>query len=430
MPSSETNGNFARYWPWALAAVVVLSVLVRGALLFRRPSRPDDPDNYLPLARSLGEGKGLVFNGRPTAYRPPLYPIVLAPLVQGSETEIVRRIGALHILLGAATVMLTAATARRWGLSHVRALIAATVVACDPVLAAQASSVMTETLGAFLVALTLWSLTWPGLRGVILGGISFGVSSLCRPSLLPGAALTAFGICWIGPGTRRARFGHALILVLATGLTLAPWAIRNLRILGEPVWTTTHGGYTLFLANNPFYYDEVLHGPPGAVWTGPTQLQWVDSVYAAGVGATEPEGDRRLQRMALDVIAKRPVDFVRATLARLGRFWSVAPAAAVYPKAFRLATAVWTIPLWCAFVVGLVSRAQWAWPRAAAPLVILGLTCVHAFYWTDLRMRAPIVPAIALIAAGASLPRRPPRPDGGPPAPCSVSETSPIIGQT
>ena len=37
---------------------------------------------------------------------------------------------------------------------------------------------------------------------------------------------------------------------------------------------------------------------------------------------------------------------------------------------------------------------------SSAPLAILGLTIVHAFFWTDLRMRAPIVPAIALVAAG------------------------------
>ena len=35
-------------------------------------------------------------------------------------------------------------------------------------------------------------------------------------------------------------------------------------------------------------------------------------------------------------------------------------------------------------------------------LIVAGLTLVHSVFWTDLRMRAPIVPAIALIAAGAA----------------------------
>ena len=66
-------------------------------------------------------------------------------------------------------------------------------------------------------------------------------------------------------------------MVAAAVATLAPWALRNARALGEPVWTTTHGGYTLALANNPTYYDEVLDGPPGAVWSGPNQRRWWDA---------------------------------------------------------------------------------------------------------------------------------------------------------
>ena len=41
----------------------------------------DDPDNYLPMARSLASGDGFSFKGRPTAYRPPLYPLVLVPAI-------------------------------------------------------------------------------------------------------------------------------------------------------------------------------------------------------------------------------------------------------------------------------------------------------------------------------------------------------------
>ena len=90
-------------------------------------------------------------------------------------------------------------------------------------------------------------------------------------------------------------------------------------------------------------------------------------------------------------------------LSRLARFWSLAPATAVYSPVVRWATALWTVPLWIALVLGLFRRQLWQWPQVAAPLCVIGLTLVHALYWTDLRMRAPIVPAIALIAAGACL---------------------------
>ena len=53
------------------------------------------------------------------------------------------------------------------------------------------------------------------------------------------------------------------------------------------------------------------------------------------------------------MLVERPRDFARASLARLGRFWSVAPSGAVYPARLRLATAAWTVPLWAALIVGL-----------------------------------------------------------------------------
>ena len=69
----------------------------------------------------------------------------------------------------------------------------------------------------------------------------------------------------VGPG-RLERPGVAragLLTASRPSRCSTPWAWRNARIFGEPVWSTTHGGYTLALANNPVYYAEVLDGPAG-----------------------------------------------------------------------------------------------------------------------------------------------------------------------
>ncbi len=391
-------------WRAALGGVVLVALLARGVLLAQAlgSSGLDDPDNYLPLARSLAAGGGFVLNGRPTAYRPPLYPLVLAPVVATLGGRAGWGVAALHLALGAGTVLLTAAAARGWGLTPGAALAAAAVVACDPVLAAQSRSVMTETLAAFLTAASLAALTRPGASGAALGGLALGLGALCRPSTLAAAPLTAAAAWVASPGPSRARAGRAALLLAATAATLAPWAARNARALGEPVCTTTHGGYTLYLANNPVYYDEVVNGPAGAVWAGANQRLWWDSVYRMTRGLSEPEADRVLRAAAVRVAASRPRDFARASLARLGRFWGLAPAAAVYPRAVRLVTAAFTAPLWVALAVGLCRRRVWAWPRSAAPFTVLALTAVHSAYWTDLRMRSTVVPAVALIAASAS----------------------------
>lgn len=307
----------------------------------------------------------------------------------------------MHLALGLGTVGLTFATARRWGLSPAVGLVAAAIVACDPVLIVQGREVMTETLAAFLLTATLAALAGPPNQGAVLGGLGFGLSALCRPSTLPASALTALVLLVRGPGSWRARLGRALVLLVMTALPMAPWAWRNANRFGEAVWTTTHGGYTLALANNPVYYDEVLHGPPGTVWSGANQNAWWQANNLANGGLSEPNADRALRADALRTIAARPGDFARASLARLGRFWALAPSSAVYPRGIRLAVAAWTLPFWLALGLGLVQGDLWRWPKVTAPTVVIALSIVHAVFWTDMRMRAPIVPALALIASGA-----------------------------
>ena len=105
-----------------LWAIVVLAVALRVAVMAWRPGAFDDPDNYLPLAQSLAKGEGFVLNGRATAYRPPLYPLMLAPLVSRTGNMSYPGIALLHLALGAGTVWLTAMAARGFGLSRGRSL--------------------------------------------------------------------------------------------------------------------------------------------------------------------------------------------------------------------------------------------------------------------------------------------------------------------
>lgn len=385
-----------------LAGIVLAGVAARVEIVLPeiRSGALADPDNYLPLARALRNGEGFSIRGRPTAYRPPLYPIVLVPVVLLGENSALG-VAALHLILGAATIALTGLAARRWGLSISAALVASAVVALDPVLIAQSRSVMTETLAACLTASVLWAVTLPGRIGPIGGGFLLGLSALCRPSALAIAVLTALGAALDRRAPRRVRWLRASILLGVTFLTVAPWAVRNKVVLGEAVWTTTHGGYTLALANNPTYYDEVVNGPPGTVWSGRRQRDWWTAITLATRAMRESESDRWMRAYAVRVIRQRPRDFLRASIARLGRFWGVAPAEAVYPRSYRIATACWTIPLWLALLAGLFRRVNWSWPRLAAGATLLGLSLVHTVYWTDLRMRAAAVPAIALLAASA-----------------------------
>ena len=210
---------------WGLSGTVILGLVLRVALLLRASGPLEDPDNYLPLARSIAAGhgfslvaggKGVHSKARPTAYRPPLYPIVLAPLVAACGSRIAIGVAFLHLILGVGTILLAALTARRWGLSEGRVLVAAAIVAFDPVLAAQTGTVMTEPLSAFLVAGALAAIGDGSRRGAAIGGIVAGLAALTRPSLLPFAGLVAVAGAVSPPGRARDRLLRAGVLALST----------------------------------------------------------------------------------------------------------------------------------------------------------------------------------------------------------------------
>jgi hypothetical protein len=387
-----------------LLTVLVLGLVARIVVIAPGFGTLVDPDLYLPIARSLAWGRGFcIWEGVPTANRPPLYPLLLVPIVRLLDGRALAvGVAALHITLGLGTSALVYGVARRWGAGPNRAAFASVIIALDPVVLIQVRPVMTETLAAFLVSACLASMTLAGLRGAFLSGLAFGLSALCRPSLLPGAVLVAIARGAIGPGNRRQRWVDATIFGAGVIATILPWSARNFFRFGEPIVTTTHGGHTLALANNPAYYADVVDGPAGAVWSGPNQAAWFDWVAHATAGMSPTQADRFLQAEGWRMLKERRTTFLRASLARLGRFWGIAPSGAVYPPVLRWATAAWTVPLWVALAWGLFRRSVWCWPHVGAPLVILGLTAVHSVYWTDMRMRVPIVPAIALIASGAA----------------------------
>ncbi len=397
-----------------LILIAVVALAARFAVIWPRiGGAVDDPDHYVDLAHSIMRSHTFAFIDKPTAYRPPLYPLLLAPFVESGHgkpsgpllsktTDLTWPIAIFHLLLGAGTAIFASIAARRFGMSSRSVLIVGLIIAFDPLLVIQSRSIMTETLAAFLVSWAIAAAARGGTRSAIETGFVLGLAALCRPSLLAGSAVAMLFLAGTGPGLWRRRISETLILGSMILVTLLPWAIRNRLVFGEFVWTTTHGGYTFALANNPDYYRDVLNGPPGSVWDETKQRGWALEISQLTDGLSEPAADRRLTESGWRMLRKRPHDFLRASIARIGRFWAVAPSPSVYGPMTRLAAASWNIPLFLLAIIGLARGKSWRWPLAIIPAIAIGLSVVHCLYWTDMRMRAPMIPGIAL-AVGLGL---------------------------
>jgi hypothetical protein len=415
-----------------LLACLILAVVLRGVVLYLHAEElTRDRDAYLGIARSVAEGNGYSTPNlqTPTAFRPPLYPLQLAGfmvILPDAAAVVV-----LSLIWGVIGVWATWHAGRWLGLGGHGSLLAAMLVAIDPVLLQYSAQPMTEVACAGLVALLVfWMVRRDGseaLRRLVIG-VVFGALVLCRPTFWPMAfvVFTGWGLiqaaAWLRGDRdhRRLEFAAAFPwrVIAATLLVVAPWVIRNQLVMGSPIVMTTHGGYTLLLANNPVFYSEVVDRGWGSEWTEASFEKWQQELHAAmaeqlGPNASEVDRDRWQSLRARAFIESEPVGFLRAAWYRFQSLWSTQPQGASAAAGNRLL--VWLVSWYyvavqLAFALGIilaavaiVKGAGHPFQRAWWPLIAMVVTVqlVHLVYWTNARMRAPLVPAISLMAVGA-----------------------------
>ncbi len=420
---SESRSLLAHAPPrWALLLLLCLALVVRGrVMLSLSDSLRPDPDAYRAVAwhiyedGTFGLWQDSVGQVLPTASRPPLYPLVLAAVTFLYSEMDPHGFGLLHVVLGVGTVWAVWRLGRLWGLPPGGSLLAAGLIAIDPILLGQSVLVMSETLATFLAAMTLLALTRSvneaSIRRAALCGALLGLCVLCRPTFLAWLAGVAIVFALRASGPRRlARTGA---LVAAAAVVLAPWAIRNQHVFGRPVITTTHGGYTLLLANNPQFYEFLRSAPWGGVWDAEEfNRDWEAQLRSAFI-PNRPIG--RMDEVALDQSAYRqawqnirdePLLFAYACLVRVGRLWGVLPhqtnpAESTARRGMRHAVAIGyalELPL-AAVGAWFLRRKLIAGPWIWGTLLVVSFTAVHTVYWTDMRMRAPLMIVVVLLAA-------------------------------
>jgi len=308
----------------------------------------------------------------------------------------------------------------------VGALVAAVIVATDPVLLQYTAYAMTEVLSAFLTSLLIYMLalnlteetTLPASPNkafrTFVTGLVWGLAILCRPTYL-----AFFGLWFLAslcsPVLKRILNTPSEGLVwrqrtyLSAGILIAvsPWLIRNLVVFHAPILTTTHGGYTLLLGNNPVFYQEVVQQPWGTVWSGKSLDAWQKSLEREIENTIPPvkseqERDRWMYQRAKANIAAEPSLFVQSCLLRLRRFWNFSPLNSSLVESKPLIG--WGLTGYY-FLILMGAGAGFLlliWKRESGwgPIIwlVISFTVVHLFYWTNMRMRAPLVPAIALLS--------------------------------
>ncbi|WP_158222861.1 ArnT family glycosyltransferase [Rhodopirellula sp. MGV] len=435
--------DFLRHHRYLLLSIVAC-LLVRGGGLFVNSNRfVEDPDAYQAIASTISNHGVFGLTSpqnvpRAIAFRPPLYPWLLSWIVVDDATNGSRvspvLLGIFHTCLGCLTVWLVFLFARDTARrirnvsprsADVVASIAALIFIFDPILLRQSIDAMTETLAATLAMAVIycwyrWSIashTKTQLAWSVLLGTSLALGYLCRPTFLVWSVFLC-GAMLLNIRERRLLPQLALtagIIVIA----VAGWTIRNQRVTGHPVWATTHGGYTLLLGNNESFYDYLADNTFGEAWDATRFINayqhryegdpltaefwskdWQGPVTTA-VSASEYEDDRLVYQSAVETIKRRPSLFVWASIVRVARLWSPLPhevqgrslVAILGVGIFYLMLGVAVLIAIARHWKSLIDQRFWA-----IGLLAFTLSGVHAVYWSNMRMRAPIMPAIACLA--------------------------------
>lgn len=402
--------------------VLVFGLGIRLALAFYWPhDLTSDNDGYLAHAHSVANGSGFLgpFSHQPTAFRPPAYPIMLGLLLACGVTD-ASAVLFINVVASLLILWLTRKLAIQSGLPEKVALIATLAVAVDPLLARYSILPMTEVpcTAVLLAAIVYFHAAITNqqaqFRNGLIAGILFGIGILIRPIIMISLSFVSLHAIMRALLTKdsdhqsHSRRLNRLLPAVVAGLVLIPWIIRNGRHFDRFIPATTHGGYTLALGNNPDFYRDVINGPDTFPWDGPALDAWQKRmmVLAKREGVPpedEPAMDSWYYRQALSAIQGEPVSFLKATFLRLRRFWAVSTADAGQGDPMLALVAVWYILLWC----GLALERWAAWrlrkteqypSLADLWLVVLSFMLMHAFYWTDTRMRAPLMPFLIVLS--------------------------------
>jgi len=422
--SESADPAIPTWWrDWRFYLLLGIALVARGAMgLASWENLQADPDSYRRLAANILEQQSFTLSdpAEPTAFRPVLYPLLLA-WVSRSRLILPAEVFGLHLVLGLLTVAGTYALARKLNLGKWR-LWAGLLVAFDPILLHQATLIMNETLSA-LLAVAAWLALLalidtmrgdanvvpprePTIRGVNLGG-ALMLAFFCRPTFLIWAAVAPLTL--LGVETTWGRRGQA---VAAVGLTclflLTPWVVRNILVFDAPVIATTHGGYTLLWGNNREYYDHLKQGHEG-LWDSTSFHERFGEAYPhKGTSASELARDQAAHREAVRTIAGQPMMFAYSSLLRLASFWRPWPLPlseqeSLNRRMLRYAVGAWyTVLLLLALFGWWNLGRRWLRPEWLAGLLLpITFTSIHLVYWTDMRMRAPVMPVIAVLACVA-----------------------------
>jgi len=329
----------------------------------------------------------------PTGVYPPGYPVFIAGvyLLLGHSHTAVRLAQAL--LWGIATVILFLLGTSA-GLGRLISGLGAAVLALSPPHVELSALLLSENIFTPLVFLATLFLILSMSKNpwwAAASGACAGLAGLARPT---GAGLALALALILILALRSRGIGPAIALVLIAALALLPWAVRNQRAFGKPIFTSTAGGKALYLTATgiPEYEDwDSIQAFLSRKGVEPSLL------YQA---LDESQLDSIYMEMAKEAFKRNPTKAIPTLALNPLRFAFNMPYPGTRPSARTIAYAIFTAIVLALSAWGLAKRGN---PRLwAMALVFAYFMLAHTVMSPALvRYSLPAVPLLYPIALSA-----------------------------
>lgn len=399
-------------------ALVMTGILVRLLVILLADNHINPPwgglgdaPAYFLLAHNIATGKGYAYAGFATAFRPPIYPLLLASSIEAFGSHALEAVRLAQFLMGLAVACLCASVAGKlFGKDEKKAALV--IALLFPTLVVMTGDILTEATAALMSALFLYLVVRffqrPSWAFLTCLSVCIGVATLIRFNMAL-FGMVVLAVVLLQQKTLP-KWRAAALTICLSGLVVSPWLIRNYRAFhGRLLLSTESGPAAVMGVLTP--QGRALPGDSARLrralgWVPPADIE-TNAPSRAQFGS-EAQLNRDAWKVAFGLWRHAGWRLVPLTMEKLSYFW-LSTDQLLWTGSFRplvrAARAGGVLVYWALLALGV---AGWFRLRSRAPglahvflFYVLLVTILHLPFNMNTRLRMPFIdPLVAILAAG------------------------------